>query len=518
MKENSKTSNRLIHREADVKSKVLSGLDKISLPVIETISPMGKNVLIQREGGYELTNDGVTIARSIEVEDQIESAVIELIKDAATRTNSEAGDGTSTTILFSRTVIKKVLELQKKGLSQRDIRGIFNKVQGKILARLEKMKRDVKDDKALLEIATISANNDKDIAVGVVEVVKNAGLDGQVILEPNNGESTVIERQAGYRIQPGMQYQHLYDDVAKPQALYKEMLAIILDKTLYYGEECEHIMRVAKESGYGELLVIAKDFQGDSPNTFITNHANGRIKVVLAKLADDTLLGDIAVYLDGKIVSEASGKRVEDITIEDYVVVDSVMADPLKILIKSKEETKKLKERVKWIKSELEKDKENRALKSRLASLTSGIVTAKIGGRTPIEIREKIYRYEDAINAVRSAKKWGYLIGGGLSMLKAYNATDYSSREEKEVALAITSASLNQIAENSMVDIDFDKVSGEVGYNSATGKYENLLKAGVIEPYKATEMAVKNSISVADILTSIGTYIVYDYGTSEDDE
>jgi chaperonin GroEL len=243
----------------------------------------------------------------------------------------------------------------------------------------------------------------------------------------------------------------------------------------------------------------------------------GKFRIVLARLTDDVSFVDLAVYIGGHVVSETAGMRVEDVTAKDFTKVESVMADPAKVLVKTLTESKQLKSRVKSLREEFAKDKNNQSIKSRLASLTNGIVTAKIGGRTPVEIREKIYRYEDAINAVRSAKQWGYLIGGGLSMLNAYNGKDYSSREEKEVALAMTSASINQIAENSTADIDFDQLTDVVGYNAATGKYENLLKAGVVEPFKATEMALKNAISVADIITSIGTYIVIKYDDKEQD-
>jgi chaperonin GroEL len=315
----------------------------------------------------------------------------------------------------------------------------------------------------------------------------------------------------------GMVFQNLYDDASKPQASYKDMYVILLDKTLYYAEECEHILRVADEAGYKQVAIIAKDFQGDAPNTFIPNHMQGKFRIVLARLTDDVSFVDLAVYIGGHVVSETAGMRVEDVTAKDFTKVESVMADPAKVLVKTLTESKQLKSRVKSLREEFAKDKNNQSIKSRLASLTNGIVTAKIGGRTPVEIREKIYRYEDAINAVRSAKQWGYLIGGGLSMLNAYNGKDYSSREEKEVALAMTSASINQIAENSTADIDFDQLTDVVGYNAATGKYENLLKAGVVEPFKATEMALKNAISVADIITSIGTYIVIKYDDKEQD-
>ena len=519
MNKNSKTSNKLILKSEDVIERILSGLDKISLPVIQTISPQGKNVLIQMDNGeFKLTNDGVTIAGSIDVEDQVESAIINNIKESARATNMVAGDGTSTTILFARTLVKRSLELSKKGYTQKQIRDMIESISTKILNRLETLKKEVTDDKTLKEVASISANNDTEVAKFVVDTINTAGLDGLVVLDLSGDETTRVEKQPGFRIPAGMIYENLYPDKSRPQIAYKDIPVVIFDKSLYYTEESEHIIRVAKDLGYEQLVIIAKDFVGESPNTLISNHVHGIIKLVLIKISDSTTMEDVAVYIGGNIVSESGGRRVDSINLKDFTKVSSILCDPEKVLINSGKENRVLNARVRELKKDLEKDKNNEKLKSRIASLTNGLVTIKVGGRTAREARERAYRYEDAINAVRASQRWGYLVGGGVSIYNSFKTSDYSTRDERDTARLLATASVTQIADNSQLDLDFEKITSTTGLNSLTGKYEDLLKAGVVEPFKVTEMAIKNAVAVANTITSIGTYVVVDYSDIKDEK
>lgn len=485
--------------------------------MIQTISPQGKNVLLQTDNGeFKLTNDGVTIANSIDVEDQVESAIINIIKEAAKATNMVAGDGTSTTILFSRVLVRRALELKKKGYTQKQIRDMFDEVSSKLLERLTNLKKEVTNDKTLREVATISANNDPQIASFVVDTINTAGLDGLVVLDLSGDEKTYLDKQPGFMIPHGMIYESLYTDKSRPQAAYKDIPVLMLDKALYYADEAEHIIRVAKDLGYEQLVIIAKDFLGDAPNTLIGNHMHGIIKLVLVKISDPTTLQDLAVYIGGDVVSEPGGRRIDSINLKDFTRISSIFCDPTKILVNTEKESKTLKARVVELKKDYEKDKDNEGLKKRIASLTNGLVTIKVGGTTLIEARERAYRYEDAINAVRSAKRWGYLVGGGVSLYNSFKPGDFSTRDSKETGRILACSSLEQIADNSQLELDYDKISDTIGLNSLTGKYENLLKSGVVEPFKVTEMAIKNAVSVANTITSIGTLIVNDYNNEEE--
>jgi len=503
------TGNKQIHREIDVRVKVLSGVDRIAMPVIETIGPRGKNVLYEDAmGNMSLTNDGVTIAREINVEDPIENAVIEMIKEGSKRTNQEAGDATSTTILYTQVLVHRLFELKKKGLNHRAITDMMNRVADKLLKRLTAQKKEVKTNKTLYEVAKISANNDDEIAKIVAETIETAGLDGMIFLDYSKDADTHLDKQSGFKISSGMSFQNLYTSADRPAALYNNMPVLIFDKQLYHADEAEHILRVAKDAGFDKLCIIAKDFVGDAPNTFIVNHSSGIIKLVLVKVPSDTELGDLAVYLNGHVISEAEGRRVDSLVKADFMYAESVFADPQKVLVKNPKVNSKLTKRIAGIKVELKKDKDNPELKNRLASLTSGIVYIYVGGRTQVEAKEKLFRYEDAISAVRAAKRNGYLVGGGLSILNAFVEKDYSSKDEMETARILSMASIERIAENAQIALEHSKLTSKVGLNALTGKYEDLLLAGIVEPFKAVEMSIKNSVSVACMVTSIGTFIL----------
>jgi len=512
--------DKLIFKRAEVRDKIISGLDFISNPVISTLSPRGMNVLIETEdGSHILTNDGVTIAKNISSKDQIEQSIIDIVKEASLRTNVEAGDGTTTTILLSQVLIKEALKLIDDGHSWIDIRDQLNTFADKLISVIDKEKTIVKDDKGLLEVATTSANNDKEIAKYVLEAVKVAREDGMIFIDGNNKKETEVNKDLGFMIKSGVLYQEMFVD-NKGIVVFKNAPVLITDKKLYYAEEAETVLRVAVKAGHKNVVVVAKDIMGEALNVFITNHSKGVIQVMLVKDVDvtdkdTTSLHDLAIYLGGKVISDKVGSLVNKLTIEDFVMVERAFSDTKKTLFTPKgTPSKELKERIKTLQEELEKNKEDKTLKSRIASLTTGIVTIKVGANTPIELREKIYRYEDAINATRAAMKHGYLSGGGTSILGAYSAlqtknpSDYSPMFKK-----YSEAIVRQIAKNcgKHEDTVLEKVlegKGCFGYNAVTDKYEDLLKAGIVDPFKVIEMAIRNSVAVTNIVISIDHYVI----------
>jgi len=266
-------------------------------------------------------------------------------------------------------------------------------------------------------------------------------------------------------------------------------------------------------------MVVARDFMGEALNTFIANHTKGVMQVMLVKAEDvdeknNERLQDLAIYLGGKILSEKTGSLVNKITPDDFVTVTQAFSDPSKTLFTPKAaSSKKLKERIGMLKDELAKDKDNQNIKSRLASLTTGVVTIKIGGHTAIEAREKMYRYEDAVHATRSAMKHGYLVGGGTALLNAYNPNDCANKDFLPLYRKYCEAILRKIASNAgkhedTIIKEVKSMKSPYGYNALTDSFEDLLKAGVIDPYMVIKLAIENSISVAQTLVSIEYYMV----------
>ena len=519
--------DKLIYNQEEVRAKVLSGIDFLANPVKQTLSPKGGNVLYETEKGDQvLTNDGVTIAKNISSKDQIENAVIDIIKESALRTNNEAGDGTTTTILLSQVLIKEALKLIDDGYSWIEIRDELKRFGDQLIKTIEKEKTEVKGKTGLKEIATISANNDPEIADNVVKAIDVAQIEGMIFLEPQSKSGTNIEQDLGFMVKEGLLYKELLTGAGANSVTLKDVPVLLTDKKIYYEEEAETILRTAVEAGHSSVVVVARDFMGEAVNTFIANHSEGVIKVMLVKAhgvtdTDNTTLIDLATYLGGKVISEKKGSIVNKLKTEDFVVVNKAFSDQSKTLFTPKQSAgKDLKDRIKMLRKEVDGDEDNEVLKMRLASLTTGVVTIKVGGATPMEIREKLYRYEDAVNATRSAMRFGYLVGGGSSLLKAFDSLDCPNKDFLTLFRKYCEASVRQIAINcgKHDDTVVEKVKKgkkNYGYNALTDTYEDLFKAGIVDPFLVMKMAIENSISVASIIISIKNYVINDIDHDE---
>lgn len=522
--------NQVVYPYEKIKNDILEAVDLLANPIKQTISPKGRNVIFQdSNGNVHSTNDGVTIAKNIVVRDPIKNAIIDIVKSAALKTNSEVGDGTSTSILLSQVLIKEGFKLIENGLNPMEVKREFERFGCLLIEKLKKLAVKVKSDNDLFNVALVSSNNDKNIAEDVVRVIKTAGLDGMVFIESNNKSETEIIEDTGFIIESGMFHPELKSSRGRFSADYKNVPVLITDKRIYYPEEAETILKTALLNGYKDVVIVARDFIGQSINTFLANHIKGVINVLLVKDSNASdknaeTLQDLASYLSGKVITEKTGDIVNKLSISDFSIARRVYSDLTKTIIQSEKSSKDLQFRISAIRRELEKDKENKELKKRLASLTTGMVTVKIGGATQIEVAEKVYRFEDAINAVRATLRDGWLPGGGISIKAAFDSikpSEYPS-EFKMVYKRYSEANIRQIAENcgKHADTLIDEIEAHekgYGYNAVTNCIEDLGKIGIIDPYKVTEMAVANSISVAGQIISSGFLIVNDIEDNNND-
>lgn len=516
--------DKIVYPYSQIKSKILEAVDMISDPVRQTLSPKGGNVLFEDDNGEpKYTNDGATIARNINVKDPVHNYVINIIKQSSLKTNLEAGDGTTTSIVLTRVLLKEGFKMLEEGVNLIVLKKKLEEMADTLVNRIKERAIKIKTDSDLLNIATISANNDPVIAKDVVEIVKFAGEDGMIFIEQNNKIETEITTEPGFRLNSGMFAPELRTSPSRIVANHKNVPVFITDKRLYYTEEAESILNTVLKGGHKKVVIVARDFVGQAPNIFIGNHAKGVIQVLLVKDSTATekespVLDDLATYLGGKVIKEKTGSLVNKIKMEDFCFASNVYSDGEKTIINPKiANTKAINELVKGLKDELKdrRNKEDPELKRRIASLTSGTTTVKVGGSTNLEITEKIYRYEDAINASRAAKKDGYLVGGGVALLKAYNRNDYDEITQT-LAKRFTEASVRQIAENCGKHADFivetilSNKNLNYGYNAMTDSYDDLLKVGVVDPFKVTEMAIRNAVSVSNALLSSNYIIVND--------
>lgn len=525
--------NKQVYRYKDIKDKILKGLDLIADPIRQTISPKGRNVIFESDrGDFVSTNDGATLAKNISVSDPIENAIISIVKSASLKSNTEAGDGTSTSIVLSQILIREGLKLIDNGMNPMDVKKELERIGEEVVKKIKERAIKVKNDKEIEQVAMISSNSDSKIAKDVVRVVKIVGEDGMVFLEKNNKVETEIEEDNGFVISEPLFSPELRNNPRGFTANYKDVPVLITDKRLYYPEEAETIIKTVLMNGHKAVVVVARDFIGQAPNVFIANHTQGNCSVLLIKDSrvtekDNQPLDDLAVYLGGKVISEKAGSLVNNLTIDDFVFCDKAFADGVKSILTSKNKTnKKLATRVKALKKELAKDKDDESLKKRIASLTNGMVTVRVGGNTAIEVQERAYRYEDAIHAARAAIKDGYLVGGGVTMMSLYSSIDTPS-EMIPLLKKLCEANVRQIAENcgehpdSIVEntkiANIGKKTWTFGYNALTGQVEDLLKAGVIDPAKVTEMAIRNSISVASQIISSDFLILHEEDGGDED-
>ena len=504
-------------------SKVITQLDydlvqravnRIAEPVIQTLTPMGNNVMFEKDFHTFITNDGVTIAKMIDSEDPTEDAIIQIIKYGSLSTNQVAGDGTSTTILFSKKLIDIGIEKLKSGTKPMDLKRELLEMKDSILAESKKYVTEVGDDD-LYKIASISAGGDEEIANNVVSIIETSGTDGMVFINESKNQKTNIIKDSGYNLD-----EHMFDpvlgNVTTGRADYVNPNVFITDKKLYHVEECKEILETAHKAGVRDIVIVARDFLGEAPGFLISNHLDERVplNILLIKYPtpdnDTTGLYDLATYLGGTVVTEKMGNLRGKLNPDHYTPAERVYSfGPKTIFVTNDKANPSLSFLVEEVRKKKEEDPEDNTAAKRLASLTAGTVTLEVGGATGPELRELIYRYEDAINASRAAIKSGYVTGGGLTL---YNST----RELTPLAEEFGRVSIEQIAANTGIDFEESEYGGSVGYNAKTGEYSDLQKDGVIEPYDVFKHSVINAVSVATSILTSG-YIIVNKREKEND-
>lgn len=485
---------------------VRRAVNRIAEPVIQTLTPLGNNVLFEKDLHTLITNDGVTIAKLIDSEDETEDAIIQMVKYGSLATNKQAGDGTSTTILLTKKLVDMGLDKIAAGQKPMELRDEYKDIKEKILKNAESLKTNVEESDTF-NIAMISSGGDEELSKNIVDVIKTAGLDGMIFLNESKTDETRIIKDTGYNIDDSV-VDPILGNVGKGHADYAEPAVFITDKKLYHIEECKEILEVAHRSGVDEIVIVARDFVGESKDFFVANHLDERVplKIYLVRYKtpddDHTPLYDLATYLGGHVVSEKIGNLRGNITPDHYVTAERIYsAQNRTIFVTERKANPELTSLVESVRKEKESDPENDMLAKRLAALTTGTVKIEVGSTTGPEMREKMYRYEDSINAVRSSLRSGYVTGGGLTLLAA-------TRGLGEVAEEFGETSIKQIAENCGIDYKPAKYKDNTGYNAKTGKYSNLLKDGVIEPFDVFRYSLINAFSIATAILTSGYTIV----------
>jgi chaperonin GroEL len=496
------------------------GADKLANVVKLTLGPKGRNVALDRGfGAPQIVSDGVTIAKEIELKDKYENMGAQLLQEVASKTNDVAGDGTTTAVVLAQALLSGGLKNVAAGANPLAIkRGIEKGVEVVIKELKEKISQPVKGKEDIQHVATISAN-DPEIGKTIAEAMEKVGKDGVITVEEWQGIGIEVEVVEGMQFDQGYVSPYMITNPEKMEAVLEDPYILITDQKVSALNDILPLLEKMVTSGKKNLVVIADEIEGEALATFVVNKLRGVFNTLAVKAPGfgerkKEMLQDIAILTGGKVISEEVGLKLENVTLNDLGRARRVVSTKEKTtIVGGKGDEKKIKERIAQIKQEIaqttsEFDKEK--LQERLAKLVGGVAVIKVGGATEVEQKEKQHRVEDAVEATKAAVEEGIVVGGGVALIRCLPALEKLKLEgdEKiglEILKSALEAPLKQIAENAgrdgaVVLEEVKKHEGNYGYNALTDKFEDLIKAGVIDPTKVTRTALQNAASVASLI------------------
>ena len=508
---------------------LVNGINAVADVVKVTIGPKGKNVVIEKENGIpQIINDGVTIAREVELEDPIENAGAKLIQEAALKANDSAGDGSSTTCVLVQAMVNEGMRNLSKGCNAVEIKKGMISAAKEITKNLDRKAIQVNTANAIKQVASISAGNDNEIGELIAEAVEKVGKDGIITVSESKTFETSLEVTEGMQFDRGYISQYFVTDAEKGEAVYENPYVLCVNKKIGGAQEITPIFEQVARNGNKPVLLIAEDIEGEALATLTLNNLRKVINVVAVKAPDFGInrkdkLEDIAILTGGKLAIDELGQKLENFTLNDLGKADKVIVTKDHTTIIVSETDDRLEEHVKLLKAKIqveENEFEQNKLKERLAKLVGGVAVIKIGALTEVEMREKKLRIEDALNATRAAIKEGIVAGGGVALLECMQKRNNKLNKNRDYVVGYNivydsiSAPIKQIAENA-------GVSGEVitsdimrakksnyGYNALDGSYVNMIKKGIIDPVKVTKSALLNAVSISSMILTTEAAIV----------
>ncbi|PIP34153.1 chaperonin GroEL [Candidatus Falkowbacteria bacterium CG23_combo_of_CG06-09_8_20_14_all_49_15] len=501
--------------------KVLQrGVDKLADAVKVTLGPKGRNVVIDKGyGAPQITKDGVTVAKEIELEDKYENLGAEIIKEAASKTNDVAGDGTTTATILAQAMIKEGLKLVSAGVNPIEIRqGIEEKV-AKIVVNLKEMSKPIKSKDEITQVASISAN-DRQIGEKIAEAMDKVGKDGVVTVEEGQSFGVEVEVVEGMQFDKGYISPYMITNPESMKAEFNDPYILLTEKKISSVQEILPLLEKIVQSGKKDLVIIAEEIEGEALATFVVNKLRGTFNVLGVKAPGfgdrrKAMLEDIAVVTGARVISEEVGLKLENAELGDLGQARKVVASKDETtIVEGKGDEKKIKSRVEQIKKEItmtDSDFDKEKLQERLAKLAGGVAVIKVGAATETEMKEKKDRIEDALNATRAAVEEGVVPGGGLALAQAGNAfVELTDKKEDPVGVKIVDAAIlepiKQIATNAGQDgslVLYNIITSQkqnktnYGYNAATNKFGDLLAEGIVDPAKVVRSALENAASAA---------------------
>ena len=505
----------------DAREGLKKGVDALANAVKVTLGPKGRNVIIDKKfGAPQITKDGVTVAKEIELKEAIENMGAQMVKEVASKTNDQAGDGTTTATVLAQIIFNHGLKYVTAGANPMDLKRGIDKAVACVVADLKKRSQEVGENNEKIEqVATISANNDQAVGAIIAEAMHKVKKEGVITIEEAKGTETEVKVVEGMQFDRGYISPYFVTDTEKMETIYDTPYILIYDKKISNMKEFLPILEKVVQTGK-PLLVIAEDIESEALATLVVNRLRGSLKIVAVKAPGfgdrrKEMLEDIAILTGGTVISEEKGYKLEDATLEMLGQSEKITVDKENTTIVSGKGNKEaIGARIAQIKAQIESTKsdyDREKLQERLAKLAGGVAVIYVGAASEVEMKEKKDRFDDALHATRAAVEEGIIPGGGVAYIRAIKALDGIKAEnddEKfgiEIVRRALEEPLRQIVQNaglegSVVVNSVKESEGFFGYNARTEKYEDLMQAGVIDPAKVARVALENAASIAGML------------------
>ena len=505
----------------DARDRMLRGVNTLADAVKVTLGPKGRNVVIEKSfGAPRITKDGVSVAKEIELADKFENMGAQLVKEVASRTNDEAGDGTTTATVLAQAIIKEGLRSVAAGLNPMDLKRGIDLATSKVVEAIKAASRPVKDSDEVAQVGTISANGEATIGRFIADAMQKVGNEGVITVEENKGLETSVEVVEGMQFDRGYLSPYFVTNPDKMVAELEDALILLHEKKLSSLQPMVPLLEAVIQS-QRPLIIVAEDVEGEALATLVVNKLRGGLKIAAVKAPGfgdrrKAMLQDIAILTGGQVISDDLGMKLENVTIDMLGKAKKVSINKDNTtIVDGAGEKAEIEARVSQIRTQIEEttsDYDKEKLQERVAKLAGGVAVIRVGGMTEVEVKERKDRVDDALNATRAAVQEGVIVGGGVALVQAGKALDglKGANSDQDVGVGIIrralEAPLRQIAENS--GVDGAVVAGKIrestslsfGFNAQTEEYGDMFAFGVIDPAKVTRTALENAASVASLL------------------
>ena len=517
-----------IHFNTESRENLRKGVDILANAVKVTLGPKGRNVILDKKfGAPTVTKDGVSVAKEIELKDPVENMGAQLVKEVASKTADDAGDGTTTATVLAQAIFNTGIKNVAAGANPMDLKRGIDKAVQEVVKNLQSQSKDIKDSSEISQVATVSANNDHEIGKMIADAMDKVGKDGVITVEEAKGTETEVKTVEGMQFDRGYLSPYFVTNSDKMEAELENPYILIYDKKISAMKELLPVLEAVSQTGK-PLLIIAEDIEGEALATIVVNKIRGALKVAAVKAPGfgdrrKAMLEDIAILTGGTVISEERGYKLESATIDYLGTAEKVNIDKDNTTVVSGAGKKddivarvnQLKKQIDTTTSEYDKEK----LQERLAKLSGGVAILYVGAATEVEMKEKKDRVDDALHATRAAVQEGIVAGGGTAFLRSVSSLDKLDLEndDQNTGVLIVKTALespirtiveNSGGEGSVIIQKIKEGKGDFGYNAAIDKFESMFKAGIIDPTKVSRLALENAASIAGLLITTECVVV----------